>query len=272
MERLIKGTEVSGTETAGGVSGFCEFFCLVRKGHEECGDSALVYADERKAILAVFDGVSGEPGASSASSAAAASILKELSAIGRVSEKRMKEALLSAHGNIRAGLTTASIAIIERSGAFIVASVGDSPIYSISSEGKADIELPLARTVGDGASVLKFFYFRNMLTSAIGGGAPDFSVHIRKGRLRAGDVLILASDGLSDNLYVGVADGYVTESSGVSDLAALAGKDRSPEKLVKCLAEEVSKRLSIGRVEMPGRILIPKEDDLAILAVRFGKP
>ncbi len=271
MEKVIKGTEVPDTVTASGGNTFCECFCLVRKGHEECGDSAFVYADERKAIVAVFDGVSGEAGAAAASAVAAASILKDLSAGDRVSEKRMKDALSAAHGRISFGLTTAAVAFIERSGAFMVAAVGDSPIYSISSEGKTDLELPLARTVGDGASVLKFFYFRNLLTSAIGGGPQDFSVHIRKGKLKEGEVLILSSDGLSDNLYVEVSEGYVTDSSGRGDLASLVGGERSPEALVRGLAGEVSRRLAAGRVERPGSILVPKEDDLAIVAVRFGK-
>ncbi len=271
MEKVIRGTEVSGTATASGGSPFCELFCLVRKGHEECGDSAFVYADGKKAIVAVFDGVSGEAGASEASAVAATVVLEELSGAGRMSEKRVKDALLKAHGRISFGLTTAAVAFIERSGAFMIAAVGDSPIYSISREGRTDLELPLARTVGDGASVLKFFYFRNLLTSAIGGGSQDISVHIRRGKLKEGEVLLLASDGLSDNLYVGVSEGYVTESSGVTDLAGLVGSERSPEALVERLAEEVSRRLSAGRVERAGSILVPKEDDLALVAVRFGK-
>ncbi len=268
MERVIRGTAVTEIQTASGGNGFCEFSCLVRKGHEECGDSAFVYADPGKAILAVFDGVSGEAGASSASSVAAESILRSLSPHGRISEKNMKDALLKAHEAITAGLTTAAIAFIEKGGAFMVASVGDSPIYSLSKEGRTDLELPLARTVGDGASVLKFFYFRNLLTSALGGGKAEFSVHIRKGRLRKGEVLILASDGLSDNLYAEISEGYVTESSGRTDLSELIGAERSAAAIVSLLSEEVSKRLAIGRVEKPGRILVPKEDDLAIIAVR----
>jgi hypothetical protein len=272
MERLIRGTEVSGEVEASGAGGFCEFSMLVRKGHEECGDSAFAYVDGEKAVFAVFDGVSGEAGASSASSAAAEALMASLGAHDRITPAKMKSAVLSAHGRITGGMTTAVIVFIRKDGSFMVAGVGDSPAYSIDSNGAASIELPLARTVGDGSSILKFFYFRNLLTSALGGGQAGMSLHIREGKMKKGEVLILSSDGLTDNLYVTVKDGYVTESSGVADLSGILGKERRPAEIVRLLSGAIASRLPLGRVERPESMLVPKEDDLAIIAVRMKRP
>lgn len=272
MQKIIRGTEVSGLVEAAVSNGFSESFCIVKKGHEECGDSAFVYADEDKAILAVFDGVSGEEGASAASSVAAESILSALVPQARISEGKMKEAVLKAHGEIKFGLTTAAILFLEKSGSFLLAGVGDSPVYGINRKGQVSLELPLARNVGDKDSILKFFYFRNLLTSALGGGTPEVSLNLRKGKLGKGEVLILASDGLADNLFVATDDGYVTESSGLADLSSLIGKRKEPEKIVRTLFAEISKRLSVGRVELRKSMLVPKEDDIAIIAVRMKGP
>ncbi len=272
MQKMIRGTEVAATMEASASNAFSESFCIVKKGHEECGDSAFVYADDEKTILAVFDGVSGEEGASAASSVAAESVLSALMPHDRISEQKMKEAVLKAHGDIKFGLTTAAILFLEKNGSFVLAGVGDSPVYGINRKGEVSLELPLARNVGDKDSILKFFYFRNLLTSALGGGSQEVSLNLRKGKLGKGEVLILASDGLADNLYVAIDDGYVTESSGLADLSGLIGKAREPERIVRSLFAEISSRLSVGRVERRKSMLVPKEDDIAIIAVRMKSP
>jgi serine/threonine protein phosphatase PrpC len=270
MERLMRGTAISGTESWGGDAGFCSYFALVRKGHEECGDSAFFYHDGKKAIFGVFDGVSGEAGASSASSDAAEIILGSLKGHDRISETKMKQALSAAQAKVGPGLTTALVVYLQKNGSFIAASVGDSPLYSLDKAGEVALEIPLARIVKDGDSILKFFYFRNIVSSVLGQSGADISLSLRKGKLESGEVLILASDGLSDNLFVEIDDGYVKDGSGCGDLGVLVGKERSPEDMVPSLAAEVGKRVSVGRIERKDRMLVPKEDDLAIIAVRMG--
>jgi serine/threonine protein phosphatase PrpC len=267
MERLICGADVADAQKASGKTSFCEFAMAVKKGHGECGDSAFVYSGKDTLVAAVFDGVSGEPGASFASSDAAAAVLEHLKGVEKPGEAAMKEALTKAHLAIRLGSTTATILHMDKRGAFMMASIGDSPAYSINGKGRLSLEMPLARLVGDNDSILKFFYFRNMVTSVL-GFAGDLNVHIRSGTLKKGEIIILASDGLSDNLFMEVKGGFVTDSSGKKDLAAIVGKLRSPASIVKKLLSELKRRIRLGKKEGPGKMLIPKADDIAIIAVR----
>lgn len=267
MERLIRGTGVSNSKEFGGKGRFCEFFVYVKKGHEECGDSAFVYCDSRKAIVGIFDGVSGEAGAASASSVAASAILEHLKKQDKAEEKTIKKAILHANQKIEHGLTTAVIAFMEKNGSVVVAGVGDSPVYGVS-KGKAGLELPIGRPVGDKDSIFKFLYFRNLVSSVLGPSGIDIHVNMRSGRLRKGEMLILATDGLSDNLYLKVHEGYVTDSSGAEDLSKLIARKKKPETIVKHLMKEVLRRISRGKKEGKGRLLAPKIDDIAIAVLQ----
>ncbi|MEW6748644.1 MAG: protein phosphatase 2C domain-containing protein [Candidatus Micrarchaeota archaeon] len=269
MERLMKGGMVELEESAEGKTPFCDFSLIVRRGHMECGDSAFVYSDENKLLAGVFDGVSGEPGAEQASSDAAEAALSYLKNLDRIGEEEMKEALSRAHLSIKISSTTASLLYLKKDGSFMVAAIGDSPIYGVDAKGGVSLEIPPARTVRDRDSILKYFAFRNYITAALGGPAELLEVSIRKGRLKKGEMLIVASDGLSDNLFVETEDGYVSDSSGVKDLQSLIKGKRTPSSVIKTLMAELAKRLSEGRVEKPGRILQPKEDDIAIAAIRL---
>jgi serine/threonine protein phosphatase PrpC len=268
MEKLICGSDVKTPIEYSGKSKFCEFSMYVKKGHYECGDSAFIYGDGKKFMAAVLDGVSGEPGAAFASSDAAAAILNHLKDLDSINETELKEAFTKAHLAIRLGSTTVTILILEKNGKFILASIGDSPAYGIDKKGILNLELPLARSVGDKDSVLKFFYFRNVITTSL-GGASDINIQIKSGNLEKGEIIILASDCLSDNLYVEVKDGYVTESSGKRDLKALISKKKNLHAIVTTLTKEIEKRVAHGqRVETKDTILVPKEDDLAIIVIR----
>ncbi|HSB46516.1 MAG TPA: protein phosphatase 2C domain-containing protein [Candidatus Bilamarchaeum sp.] len=262
MERLIAGVTDSGS--ASGKCRFGQFSVLVKKGHDDCGDSAFVFSDDDKVIIAVFDGVSGEAGAANASSEAAKAVLGSLRGETKIDAKKMEAALRSAAQKITFGLTTAAVAFIQKDGKFLVAGIGDSPVYGISKN-EVSLELPLARAVKDGDAVFKYFYYRNLLTSAIGQDSSG-ELAIRSGRLEKGEGILLASDGLSDNLYVIVKEGFVTDSSGCDDLRSLLKGKKSAESIVAFLAGEVAKRVSAGKIERPGSLLVPKEDDLSIAA------
>jgi len=269
MRKLLAGLKIGGSEEFGGENAFCEFFTMVKKGHEECGDSIFVYYDETRLAVGLFDGVSGEEGAASASSDAASAALKYLAKAKKPDENTMKEAMAKANGAIRSGFTTAALVLIIKDGSFMVAGVGDSPIYSINAKGEADVELPIGRPVGDTHSILKFLALRNLVTSVLGNSGGDINMHVRAGKMKKGETLLLASDGLSDNLYFKVNEGYVSDTAGSADLAKLIGKDRNPEAMVKILAKQVAARLAKGKVEEKTRWLVPKQDDLAMAAIRF---
>jgi serine/threonine protein phosphatase PrpC len=266
MERLIKGTEISvkAPETSESSSiGPFSFSISLRRGHEECGDSAFVFCDGKKFMAGVFDGVSGEPGAAAASSIASEAILARLKDEKKISEKALKEAILLANRSIKKGFTTATVICLESDGAFIIAGVGDSLAYGIDSRGEVSSELPQSRSVGDDHSILK------LVTTVLGPSGIDISMHVRKGRLKKGEILILATDGLSDNLFVKVKEGYVSDTAGTEDLGVILGAERDPEKICAKLLSEVKARMSGEKTELPGRMLIPKHDDVAIVAVKL---
>jgi serine/threonine protein phosphatase PrpC len=268
MESLISGKDVTASSDASGKNAFSEFFIFVRKGHEDCGDSAFAYSDEKKTIIAVFDGVSGEAGAANASTEAASAILEALKSENHADPKAVERAFIKAQEKITFGLTTAAVAFIEKTGAFVVAGVGDSPVYGVDKKGKITLELPLARAVKDGDAILKYFYYRNLLTSAIGQDSSG-ELAIRSGKLEKGEMLILASDGLSDNLYVKTKEGFVTDSSGCEDLADIARGKKTAESLANALSDETAKRISVGKIERHDSMLVPKEDDLSIAVIRM---
>jgi len=267
MEKLLLGTKIKTSESFDGKNSFCEFSSFVKRIHEECGDSALIYADEKLLIAAVFDGVSGESGASKASSVAAASILEFLRN-KTPSEKAVRDAISHANQNVIMGYTTASIFMMNKSGSFVMACVGDSPIYGMSGEA-LDLEIPLGRPVGDKDSILKFISHRSLVTSVMGPSGVDVEIHMTKGKLKGGDLIILASDALIDNLYLKTKDGYITDSSGSEDLKELVTGLEGPKEITKRLAAEIEQRSKGRKIEKPGKLLDPKRDDISIVTLRF---
>ena len=55
----------------------------------------------------------------------------------------------------------------------------------------------------------------------------------------------------------------------LADLSELIGKTREPEGIVRMLFAEIEKRLPAGRVERKKSMLVPKEDDIAMIALRL---
>jgi serine/threonine protein phosphatase PrpC len=268
MEKLLLGKGIKKKSSSAGSSSLCDFHMFVMKGHGECGDSAFAYCDDNQAIIAVFDGVSGEPGAAHASSLAAADVLESLKG-KQPSEDNLKEALIHASRKILHGYTTATIISISKDGSFVMASVGDSPVYGLNSKSELDLEMNLGRPVGKGDSILKFMNFRSMVTSVLGPSEVDMEIRFNQGRISKGEVFIIASDCLCDNLFVKVADGYVTDASGSDDLQSIIGSLREPEKILKSIEDEILKRMQQGNVEKPGKMLSPKQDDLSIIVLRW---
>jgi serine/threonine protein phosphatase PrpC len=187
----------------------------------------------------------------------------------RVSVEAIKRALEGAGTSIEKGYTTASICSVSRKGDIALASVGDSPVYGIDKEGGISIELPLDRAVKEGDSSLKYFHYRNMLRSALGPGREKAVAHLRKGRIASGEGVLMASDGLSDNLFVEIEEGFVSDASGSRDLRSLIGEERSASAILSILEETIDERRKAGRMESGSSLMIPKEDDLAIIVFRF---
>ena len=235
---MFAGREKSNKKSIFG-SFFTNWFSVsigVTVGHVICGDSAIFYSDDSKVVFGVFDGVSGEPGADRASESAACAMLSILKPLLVCDANQMKNALAEASRNIKEGYTTATVAFIRKDGTFTIGSIGDSPVYG-HSDGDEFFRplLPVARMVGDNDSILKFLYYRNIVTHVLGIEPvtnKEMQIAILTGKLNPADKIILATDGLSDNLFFGVNEGYVTDSFGCEDLTNIIGQEMSGSKIL----------------------------------------
>ena len=270
---MLLGSSITSNDSFESKNSFCSFAAIVAKGHEECGDSAFVYSDDERAIFAVFDGVSGEKNSSNASAQAASICLEKLKKLAFPSESDLVATLSSVSDSISAGYTTAAILFLTKKGDFAIASVGDSPIYSVSKDYEISCELPIGRVVGEKDAVFKFIQYRNYVTSVLGKSGKDIQINTRIGKVEKGTSFILCSDGLSDNLYFESREGQVYDSEGLTDLFYLIKesieKNKSPKSIVDLLYSEILSRLSKGRDESGNKILVPKEDDISIIFVRL---
>lgn len=270
-EFLIKATDVQTELTGQIMNESFEACCIVKKIHDVCGDSAFAYFDDGKAIVAVFDGVSGEAGADNASSVAAEIILSELRGMKKITEKKIKDALCKAHEKITHGFTTCLVVVVNNDGTYLAASVGDSSLYGIDINGKITLEIERARIVGDGDNEFRFFMFRDIVKSAIGWNSGRFEMQTKKGRLSHGEIFILATDGMTDNFRVEACDSKITDSSGEEDVhEAVKGPDAADA--CKNLVEVFNNRYDKSERIVDGKwILAPKKDDVTVMAFMFRK-
>jgi|GEM_PF-1548272 len=271
QEHILKGTEITLNKKASIKAPFCKISAAVRRGHEVCGDSAFIYADDEKAIFGVFDGVSGEPSADSASTIAASTVLKELKEVKTPTAKKLKDALSKAHAEVNEGYTTALVLFVKKDGSYMVASVGDSALYSLDS-GEIDLEIPLGRIVSKGDTIFRFMKFRNIVKSVVGWASGGMEINIQRGKLSSGNILIAATDCLPDNLEVEVSEFNVEEQSGKVDLGRIIGKTRDPQKILDKIYETIRERMSNeGRKQRGKYLLESKLDDLGIIVFSYSR-
>jgi len=138
---------------------------------------------------AVFDGVSGG-GQGAQASELTERIFREASRIEE--QEDVKRLLESAHSELsgasRIHLTTATVALKVGNQLYVI-NVGDSPAY-LFRDGRVE-EL----TVLD-----KDPYSLAMITQAIGDG-EELDYHENQVSLEPGNILVLATDGITDNIY-----------------------------------------------------------------------
>ena len=250
-------------------SKFADFSYHIKKGHDVCGDSAFVYYDEKKAVVAVFDGVSGVDGAEQASSIAAISILNYLKNISSPNKDDLQEALVNAHANIVYGFTTALVVVIMKDGKFTAGSVGDSALYSYG-KGKLQLELAPLRLVGEGMDFFRYMMGRNIVPNAL-GMPSDMEILFRDGALEKGDILLLATDGIVDNLKILTKENLVTDCSGKKDLLAIIDSETDVDKIVKKITDCIFLRWENKNVPLAlGEKITIKTDDVAIVGIQFG--
>jgi serine/threonine protein phosphatase PrpC len=271
--KIIKllGSEIKKEKKGELSTSFGDVAYVVRRIHDVCGDSAFIAEDKNKLILAVLDGVSGEEGAEAASSVAAVAILNHLKDIKTPAKEDIQEALIEGHTNIVLGFTTALVVVIEKSGKFIIGSVGDTSVYSLDKSGKISLEIQPMRIVGEGEKLFRFFMLRNIVPSVL-GSPRDLDIYFRDGSLENEDSLILMSDGITDNLSVIVEEGKVTDVSGEDDLKKIIGAQKDTKTTVRKIYKEIIKRIEDKtEIKEKNLALMIKPDDLAIIGFTMKK-
>jgi PPM family protein phosphatase len=192
--------------------------------HEENQDS--FFTSRPNLVFAVADGVGGYQGAKEASQIAVHIVKNSLFVLD--TEEAMKSCLIEIDQRIKErsrelqyggmGTTLALVKIIPEKQVVISANVGDSPIFLIKRED------------GDAIALYKddsrrFDEPDNLwsINQYLGYGGR-LSVHTKSRSYEKGDILLLCSDGVSDNL--------LGRTSSLSGLAALVRESKGAKTLV----------------------------------------
>jgi len=189
-------------------------------GHrEENQDRVAVAADEQAVLLAVIDGMGGHAEGARAAETALATLLEAFwqtphpifdplgflhLSLGRAHEEVVKlGAGLGMEARPRA---TCALCLVQDSGAYW-AHIGDSRIYQVRQQQVLDrtrdhshVEVLLREGLISEAEV-QGHPMRNYVECCLGGDAalPEMTISARR-RLKAGDMLVLCTDGLWANL------------------------------------------------------------------------
>ncbi|MDX1431687.1 MAG: protein phosphatase 2C domain-containing protein [Gammaproteobacteria bacterium] len=175
--------------------------------------AAVIEVDDRRLVLAVSDGVGGLPGGNKASSAALES-LRACIVQARASDQPLREAILSGFDRANhavaalAGGPAATLAVVEVDGRSVrTYHVGDSGVLVFGGRGKMRLQTIFHSPVGYAieAGVLDEedaieHEDRHIVSNVIG----DPAMHVGMSsalKLKLRDTLVIASDGLFDNLY-----------------------------------------------------------------------
>ncbi|MCL5067469.1 MAG: serine/threonine-protein phosphatase [Thaumarchaeota archaeon] len=211
--------------------------------HDENQDS--IVADVQKGIFAVADGVGGYKGAKEASSLAIDTLKTRVEDI--VDENSFRECLEGIHGEIRdsarklgypgMGTTIAAVKILQHERKILTANVGDSPIFLVRDSEAIPLYFDDSQRSSDPGNLWALLQY-------VGFGPERPTVHTRTTSYKSGDVLLICSDGVSDNLIRSESD-----PASLADFVRASGSAR----------RIVERAMEIGR----------KADDMSAVLVFF---
>lgn len=174
--------------------------------------AAVIPLDDERGVLAVADGVGGQPSGQSASSVALRSLLAALQ--DREADAPLREAILNGfdQANIAVsalgGAATTLVAVEIENGLTRTYHVGDSPVLVVGGRGRIKLETIDHSPVGYAveAGILDredaiHHEDRHLLSNCL--GTTEMRVEMSSAlSLAQLDTVLLASDGLTDNLHV----------------------------------------------------------------------
>lgn len=265
--KFFLGREMSEPEAmALGSGDLVVFTCARRPGRSPNEDAAgIVPIGEDRAVLLLADGMGGAAGGARAAGIAITRTVERLLPPGD-GESGVRNAILDgieesnrAIRGLEVGAGTTIIAIEISSGRFRSYHAGDSMAMLVDASGRPTWRTPPHSPVGyaieagllDETDAMTH-YNRHLLANALG----KRTMHIEVGtphRLRPGETLIVASDGLFDNLLLEEIGECVRKRNlarAVTELVATAGR----------------------RMASPDSSNLSKPDDLTVLAYRERAP
>ena len=174
----------------------------------------IVPLGERTAVVVVADGVGGERGGAAASRLAVATLIEAVTAVGDREDRSLRAAILDGieranHAILESGSGATTLAVVEIDRDEVRSyHVGDSLILHIGQRGRLKYRALAHGPVGygveagliDGADALHHEEL-HVVSNVV--GSTDMRIEIGPRRaLGPRDTVLLATDGLSDNLYL----------------------------------------------------------------------
>lgn len=260
---LLLERDLLGPEAIPFAAGTAAVYTVRCPGGEQTNEDglALIPFGERSGILAVADGLGGQPAGAKAAWLALESLVVSLDRARR-EEGHLREAILNGMElanrevqalGVGAGTTLAVVEIREHTARAY--HVGDSEILIVGQRGKVRFRNVPHSPVGYGVEAGLIdrdealdHEERHLLTNLV--GSPEMRIEIGPiVRLHPRDVVLVASDGLHDNLHAGEIIATVRKGS----LRRAAG----------ALAQAASGRMTFSEEGQPS-----KPDDLTFLLFR----
>ena len=223
---------------------------MIRSGNE---DNFAVNAGGDRGLFVVADGMGGHAAGEVASEMAVQIIELELASIKDLEEKasadRVMEALRKANRNIhdrtitevdKQGMGTTASVLLVNNNRYLIGQVGDSRVYLLRA-GKFDQLTKDHSYVQEQVDAgyltpeqARYHPYSNVITRCVGAGS-DVEPDIYRGEVRAGDLFLVASDGLT---------GMVDDRR----LAQLLSSPAQPERKVQALISEANGRGGLDNI------------------------
>jgi PPM family protein phosphatase len=245
-------------ELAGGVAAIFSTRCPGKTTANEDA-AALIELDERSGVLVLADGLGGVRNGDEASSQAVAALIASVRH-GAKNEDLLRTAILNgferANREVQTLRAATTLAVVEiHDGHVRPYHVGDSVILVTGQRGRVKLQTVAHSPVGYAVEAglldeIEAMHHdeRHLVSNVI--GTPDMRIEIGSMlRLAARDTVVLASDGLVDNL----------DRQEIIDRVAVGPLDTAVDRLA---AE------SLARMADPGSGAPSKPDDLTIVAFR----